>query len=98
MGIEAAICRPELGAPILAHSPEEALPLLTEAEVKEAARRIAAVVNRLRTQVFHDAPMFTDNNDDLGALSSELVWSMLGFYPEIPGSAQLVLNGPEFPI
>ncbi len=55
------------------------------------------VVNRLRTQVFHDAPMFTVNNDDLGALSSQLAWSMLGFYPEVPGSAQLVLNGPEFP-
>ncbi|HEX8917659.1 MAG TPA: GH92 family glycosyl hydrolase, partial [Chloroflexota bacterium] len=56
------------------------------------------VVNRMRTQVFHDAPMFTDNNDDLGAMSSQLAWGMLGFYPEVPGSAQLVLNGPEFPV
>jgi predicted alpha-1,2-mannosidase len=56
------------------------------------------VVNRLRSRVFHDSTTFTDNNDDLGALSSQLVWSMIGLYPEISGSAQLVINGPEFPL
>jgi predicted alpha-1,2-mannosidase len=55
------------------------------------------VVNRLRTQVFHDAPAFLDNNDDLGAESSMLVWSMLGVYPDYPGSAVMTLNAPEFP-
>jgi predicted alpha-1,2-mannosidase len=55
------------------------------------------VVNRLRTQVFHDAPAFLDNNDDLGAESSMLAWSMLGLYPDYPGSAILTLNAPEFP-
>lgn len=55
------------------------------------------IVNRLRTKVYKDAPDFIDNNDDLGALSSQLVWSMLGLFPDYPGSALLLLNGPEFP-
>jgi predicted alpha-1,2-mannosidase len=55
------------------------------------------VVNRLRTQTFKDAPELIDNNDDLGALSSQLVWSMLGLFPDYPGSPILTLNGPQFP-
>jgi hypothetical protein len=47
--------------------------------------------------VYTDTPSFIDNNDDLGALSSQLVWSMLGMFPAHPGSAELTLNGPEFP-
>jgi predicted alpha-1,2-mannosidase len=54
------------------------------------------IVNRIRTTLYHDAPGFLDNNDDLGAMSSALVWSMLGMYPDYPGSAILTLNGPEF--
>jgi predicted alpha-1,2-mannosidase len=58
------------------------------------------VFNRIRTQLYHDAPKFmdgVDTNDDLGALSSALVWSMLGLYPEYSGSAILAINGPQFP-
>jgi hypothetical protein len=55
------------------------------------------IVNRLRTQVYTDSPSFVNNNDDLGALSSQLVWSMMGLFPAYPGSATLVVNGPEFP-
>jgi predicted alpha-1,2-mannosidase len=54
------------------------------------------VVNRLRTQVYTDTPSFVNNNDDLGALSSQLVWSMMGLFPAYPGSALLTINGPEF--
>jgi predicted alpha-1,2-mannosidase len=54
------------------------------------------IVNRLRTQLYTDAPKLIDNNDDLGALSSQLVWSMLGIFPDYPGSAMLAVNGPEF--
>lgn len=56
-----------------------------------------SVVNALRTQVFQDAPMLINNNDDLGAESSVLAWSMLGVYPAYPGSAVLLLNAPVFP-
>jgi hypothetical protein len=54
------------------------------------------IVNRLRTQVYADTPSFVNNNDDLGALSSQLVWSMMGLYPAYPGSGILAINGPEF--
>ncbi|HEX4404531.1 MAG TPA: GH92 family glycosyl hydrolase, partial [Polyangia bacterium] len=54
------------------------------------------VSNRIRTTLFHDAPNFLDNNDDLGAMSSALAWGMLGLYPDYPGSAILAVNGPEF--
>jgi predicted alpha-1,2-mannosidase len=54
------------------------------------------IVNRLRTQVYTDTPSFVNNNDDLGALSSQLVWSMMGLFPAYPGSATLTINGPEF--
>ena len=36
-------------------------------------------------------------NDDLGAMSSWLVWSYLGMYPESPGAPVLVLGAPVFP-
>jgi predicted alpha-1,2-mannosidase len=54
------------------------------------------IVNRVRTQVYQDTPSFMNNNDDLGALSSQLVWSMLGVFPVYPGSPILTINGPEF--
>jgi putative alpha-1,2-mannosidase len=55
------------------------------------------VVNRMRTQLYQLQPGYVPNNDDLGALSSQEVWSMLGMFPVYPGSGILVLNGPEFP-
>ena len=55
------------------------------------------IVDRLRTQVFADAPAMINNNDDLGAESSILAWSMLGIYPNYPGSAVMDLNAPSFP-
>lgn len=57
------------------------------------------VINRIRTQLYHDAPKFidgVDTNDDLGSLSSALAWSMIGLYPSYSGSAILAINGPEF--
>ncbi len=48
-------------------------------------------------EVFQDQPELINNNDDLGAESSVLVWSMLGLYPDLPGSAVMTLNSPEFP-
>jgi predicted alpha-1,2-mannosidase len=55
------------------------------------------IANRIRTQLYHDAPNFLGDNDDLGAMSSALAWGMLGVYPDYPGSAILSVNGPEFP-
>lgn len=54
------------------------------------------VCNRIRLSLYQPAPEFLDNNNDLGAESAQLVWSMLGVYPTYPGSGILNINGPEF--
>jgi putative alpha-1,2-mannosidase len=36
-------------------------------------------------------------NDDMGGISSQFIWEMLGFYPENPGSDLLVFASPGFP-
>ncbi len=47
-------------------------------------------------------PLFTDDaygmpgNDDLGTLSSWLIWSMTGIYEVMPGSGEYVLTAPMF--
>jgi predicted alpha-1,2-mannosidase len=55
------------------------------------------VVNTIRNGVFLPGPDGLDNNDDLGAESSQFIWEMLGMYPENPGSDNVLLNGPGFP-
>jgi predicted alpha-1,2-mannosidase len=54
-------------------------------------------VNTIRNGVFLPGPDGLDNNDDLGAESSQFIWEMLGMYPENPGSDNVLLNGPGFP-
>jgi predicted alpha-1,2-mannosidase len=54
-------------------------------------------INTIENTVFLPGPDGLDNNDDLGAESSQFIWEMLGFYPENPGSDTLLLNGPGFP-
>jgi predicted alpha-1,2-mannosidase len=53
-------------------------------------------VNTIRRQVFAPGPFGLDNNDDLGAESSQFIWEMLGMYPENPGSGDLVFASPGF--
>jgi predicted alpha-1,2-mannosidase len=50
-------------------------------------------LNKLWTNGPHGMP----GNDDLGEMSSWYVWSAMGFYPETPGRAELVLGSPLFP-
>jgi len=47
--------------------------------------------------IWKNAPDGIPGNDDLGEMSSWLVWAALGMYPEIPGRAELVLGSPLFP-
>lgn len=56
-----------------------------------------ALVHRLLTDVYAATPGGEPGNDDLGAMSSWLVWSYLGLYPETPGAPVLVLGAPVFP-
>ena len=46
--------------------------------------------------IYTDAPNGLPGNDDLGALSGWLVWTMLGLYPINPGLPHFVLGAPEF--
>jgi predicted alpha-1,2-mannosidase len=54
-------------------------------------------VNNMRYGLYTPGPAGLPNNDDLGAMSAQYVWDMLGMYPENPGSDTLVLTSPGFP-
>jgi hypothetical protein len=54
------------------------------------------VVREVQDALYTNAPNGLAGNDDLGAMSSWLVFSALGGYPEVPGSATLALGSPEF--
>lgn len=53
--------------------------------------------NTLRYGLYLPGPSGLPDNDDLGANSSAFVWSMLGMFPENPGSDTLVFGSPGFP-
>jgi predicted alpha-1,2-mannosidase len=55
-----------------------------------------AVINNTENTVWLPGPSGLDNNDDLGAESSQFIWEMLGMYPENPGSDTLLLSSPGF--
>jgi predicted alpha-1,2-mannosidase len=55
-----------------------------------------AAVHNIETTVYQPGPSGLDNNDDLGAESSQYIWEMLGLYPENPGEDTLLLNSPGF--
>ena len=74
---------PDLGVPFVADY--SGAPALTE-----------QTTTRILHTYFTDAPDGEPGNDDLGAMSSWAVWSMLGLYPETPGSAVLVTTSPTF--
>ena len=54
------------------------------------------VVRRIVTESFTADPGGLPGNDDLGAMSSWLVWAYLGLYPATPGADTLALHGPAF--
>jgi predicted alpha-1,2-mannosidase len=54
-------------------------------------------VTRIVRTAFSIAPSGLPGNEDLGAMSSWLVWAMLGLYPEVPGVPGLVVGSPVFP-
>lgn len=56
------------------------------------------VVRRIMTSLYSDGPVDEPGNDDLGAISSWYVWAALGLYPLTPGTADLALAAPLFPM
>jgi predicted alpha-1,2-mannosidase len=55
------------------------------------------LVRQVLNTIWVNAPNGIPGNDDLGEMSSWAVFASLGFYPEIPGRAELVLGSPLFP-
>ena len=55
------------------------------------------LVRQVLNTIWVNSPSGIPGNDDLGEMSSWAVFSFLGFYPEIPGRAELVLGSPMFP-
>lgn len=45
---------------------------------------------------YHNAPNGVPGNEDAGTMSAWAVFSMMGFYPACPGSADYVLTSPVF--
>ncbi len=62
-----------------------------------APYKTQAIVHRLLTEVYANTPGGEPGNDDLGAMSSWLVWSYLGLFPQTPGAPVVVLGAPVFP-
>jgi predicted alpha-1,2-mannosidase len=54
------------------------------------------LVRQVLNSIWKNAPDGIPGNDDLGEMSSWAVFAMMGFYPEIPGRAELVLGSPLF--
>jgi predicted alpha-1,2-mannosidase len=54
-------------------------------------------VSAIRGLLYRPGPDGLTGNDDLGAESSQIIWEMLGLYPENPGTSTLLLSSPGFP-
>ncbi|HYZ54727.1 MAG TPA: glycoside hydrolase domain-containing protein [Streptosporangiaceae bacterium] len=55
-----------------------------------------ALVRKITSTLYSAAPGGEPGNDDLGAMSSWLVWADLGLYPETAGAPVLVTGSPLF--
>ncbi|WP_207229548.1 GH92 family glycosyl hydrolase [Ktedonosporobacter rubrisoli] len=62
-----------------------------------APYRTQQVVRQVENTIWYPGPEGLAGNDDLGAMSSWYVFAALGFFPETPGTADVVLSSPLFP-
>lgn len=56
----------------------------------------AQLVARNAARIYAPTPLGLPGNDDLGALSGWLAWSMIGLYPMNPGTPLAVVGSPVF--
>jgi predicted alpha-1,2-mannosidase len=75
---------------------EPSLGIPWEYDYAGAPWRTQDVVRQIASGLYADTPGGEPGNDDLGAMSSWLVWADLGLYPETPGTGDLVLGSPLF--
>jgi predicted alpha-1,2-mannosidase len=55
-----------------------------------------ALTSRTAASIYTPTPLGLPGNDDLGALSGWLVWTMLGVYPINPGTPLYLIGSPHF--
>src|SRR5258707_2897822 len=79
----------------MGNEPDEAVPW--EYDYAAAPSGTQNTVRRIQTQLYNNTPNGLPGNDDAGALSSWYVFSVLGFYPLVPGAGGFVLGSPFFP-
>ena len=58
--------------------------------------RTHKVVSKLIDRYYNDTPSGLPGNDDCGTLSAWLVFSMMGLYPDCPGSPYYAMTTPVF--
>lgn len=78
-----------------ANEPDIAYPYLFS-YFKGEEWRTQKQVSRLLKEHFRNAPDGIPGNDDAGTMSAWAVFSMMGFYPDCPGSPSYVLTTPAF--
>ena len=78
-----------------ANEPDIAYPYIFTNFPAEASRTDAIVADLIEKH-FTDAPDGIPGNDDTGAMSAWLVFSMMGLYPDIPGVPEYALTVPAF--
>jgi len=77
------------------NEPDIAYPYLFN-YVEGAEWRTQQRVRHLVDTAFHTGPDGIPGNDDCGTLSTWLVYSMMGFYPDCPGKMDYQLTSPVF--
>jgi hypothetical protein len=63
-----------------------------------APSKTQSVVRQIADDLYADAPVDEPGNDDLGAIASWYVWAAIGLYPLTPGTANLAIASPLFPV
>ena len=78
-----------------ANEPDIAYPYLFTYFPKEACRT-QRITSKLLSKYYRNEPSGIPGNDDTGAMSAWAIFSMLGFYPDCPGSMSYGLTTPTF--
>lgn len=78
-----------------ANEPDIAYPYLFS-NYPDEAWRTQKLVKELLAKNFTTKPDGIPGNDDAGAMSAWAVFSMMGFYPDLPGVARYTLTEPTF--
>ena len=78
-----------------ANEPDIAYPYLFTYYPNQAWRT-QKIIKQLLNSVYKNAPDGIPGNDDTGTMSAWAIFSMLGFYPDCPGSTTYALTTPTF--